>query len=192
MVTAAHCTAKSSPQSLYVAAGSIDITLGDNYQVSDVFNHPQFNLNTVRNDIALLKTEDGIKFNSFVQPLPIASAYIGEGESAVASGWGLTSNPGVIPTTLQFLVVKSISNKNCLRQHSALNAAMIYEASICTLTRKNEGLCMGDSGGPLVQDGKLIGIVSWGIPCAKGKPDVFTRVSVFAEWIQNIITTRSQ
>ena len=42
----------------------------------------------------------------------------------------------------------------------------------------------GDSGGPLVADGKQIGIVSFGEPCAVGTPDVFTRVSSYTKWIK--------
>lgn len=32
-------------------------------------------------------------------------------------------------------------------------------------------------------DDELIGIVSFGTLCAKGDPDVFTRVSSFHDWI---------
>lgn len=42
----------------------------------------------------------------------------------------------------------------------------------------------GDSGGPLVVDSEQIGVVSWGTPCAKGKPDVFTRVYSYVDWIE--------
>lgn len=42
----------------------------------------------------------------------------------------------------------------------------------------------GDSGGPLVCDGVQIGVVSWGTPCAKGKPDVFTRVYSYVDWVK--------
>ena len=47
---------------------------------------------------------------------------------------------------------------------------------------------MGDSGGPLVQeDGSLIGIVSWGVPCGQGMPDIFTKVSEYKDWIDSEI-----
>jgi len=45
----------------------------------------------------------------------------------------------------------------------------------------------GDSGGPLVAKDVQIGIVSFGVPCARGSPDVFTRVTAFKDWIQKHI-----
>lgn len=48
--------------------------------------------------------------------------------------------------------------------------------------------CMGDSGGPLVlADGALIGIVSWGVPCGVGMPDIYTKVSSYKDWIDTVI-----
>nr|CAD7461461.1 unnamed protein product [Timema tahoe] len=47
----------------------------------------------------------------------------------------------------------------------------------------------GDSGGPLVANGALVGIVSWGQPCALGVPDVYVRVSDYIDWIYNNIVS---
>ncbi|KAL7448475.1 hypothetical protein ACHAWC_000651 [Mediolabrus comicus] len=68
--------------------------------------------------------------------------------------------------------------------------------------KKFTGACNGDSGGPLFQvdkDGEIgdyptqVGIVSWGIPCAiPGYPDVYTRVSYYAEWIKETVCSRPE
>lgn len=77
-----------------------------------------------------------------------------------------------------------MGNADCRDIHHAEQAESIYNGTICTLRNMGNGACFGDSGGPLTANGKLIGLVSWGVPCAVGFPDQFTRVSEFLDWIK--------
>lgn len=47
------------------------------------------------------------------------------------------------------------------------------------------GTCNGDFGGPLVVDDVQVGVGAFGYKeCGVGKPDVFTRLSEFTDWIK--------
>lgn len=71
----------------------------------------------------------------------------------------------------------------CIERHDASQADRIFPTTLCTYKRSGLGSCFGDSGGPLVTNRTLVGLVSWGVPCARGKPDMFTRVSEYADWV---------
>jgi secreted trypsin-like serine protease len=55
--------------------------------------------------------------------------------------------------------------------------------------------CSGDSGGGLITDIDneiyLIGLVSFGGTCKQGLPDVFTKVSSYLDWIEEVMTKKS-
>lgn len=51
-------------------------------------------------------------------------------------------------------------------------------------TSNGQDSCQGDSGGPLVNDGKQIGIVSWGMGCGDDAfPGIYSKVSGLRTWI---------
>lgn len=181
VISAAHCTAGRTPNDVIVAVGSIWILGGDSYDVDKIISHENYDSFLIVNDITLLRTAIRLAFSEHVQPIAIAPNFVDTPQSAVASGFGLLSHPGVLPENLQFLETKTLTVEYCAE---VLANHEIRRTSICILTRAKEGLCMGDSGGPLVVNNTLIGLVSWGFPCARGRPDVLTRVSEFYDWIK--------
>lgn len=183
VITACHCTIGQKAENLLVAVGTIKMAEGENYYIERIINHEAYNSDNIRNDISLLKTKTEIQFSDLVRPVAIRMSRVSSREEAVASGWGLTSFPGDVPENLQFIATKTITNEECKARHPLQTASMIYAGNVCTFTKGKEGMCMGDSGGPLVVNGELVGLVSWGIPCGAGYPDVFTRVSEFSGWV---------
>ena len=91
--------------------------------------------------------------------------------------------PGSVPNHLQTIQLSTITNADCRARHTVANANMVFDHKICTFTQTGQGACRGDSGGPLVVGNTQIGIVSWGIPCGRGFPDAFDRVSSHRAWI---------
>lgn len=169
-----------------VVAGSVSLTSGgEQYNVAAALYHADFNNRNLQNDIALIKTSQTIQMNQYIQAVPVNRQNIGSGQSLTLSGWGLTSVGGNIPDRLQYAPLTSITVQDCQNRISQINP--IFPTHLCTFTRFGQGACNGDSGGPLVIGGAQAGIVSWGRPCAAGYPDVFTRVSSYADWIQAVM-----
>lgn len=84
--------------------------------------------------------------------------------------------------------MKIVSHKSCRRALREYNEeTYLTDRHICALKGPLHGICFGDSGGPLVlrHSNELIGVVSFGLPCAEGVPDVFTRVSKYIGWIKS-------
>lgn len=185
ILTAAHCVIQINPDRLTVVVGSTKLDAGgQRYKVAKTFHHQNYSAIGLHHDVGLVKVESSIDFNEGVTPIAPETEYLAGGEEAVLCGWGTTTYPGSTPNDLQYINLTVISQEACQEKQSTHK---IYESEICTLTKAGEGACHGDSGGPLVSEGRQIGIVSWGRPCARGYPDVFTRVSSFIDWIDETI-----
>lgn len=91
------------------------------------------------------------------------------------------------PTHLQFLAETTLTNVECRERHARPPYTLrIHNETLCAFTRVREGACHGDSGGPLAVNGQLVGVVSWGRPCANGFPDQYMRISSYTPWIQQV------
>lgn len=179
-----------TPSLINVVAGTNYLnTGGDRYGVSAIFTHANYSSSEISNDIALLRLSSAVQYSANVSAVNLPSSNIGAGENVVLAGWGTTSYPGNVPNSLQQLNLTTLSVAECQQRQ---NPNPVFDSQVCTLTQAGEGACHGDSGGPLVSSGNVLqGIVSWGIPCAEGYPDVFTRVYAFLPWIENIIAANS-
>lgn len=113
--------------------------------------------------------------------------------------------PGTVSRNLQEITLTIMDQQDCLDSDSRISGS-----NICTIAPAGQGACrvsstlllikaflnfrrgaflthdyfQGDSGGPLVADGVQVGVVSWGSPCALGRPDVYARVWSYVDWIK--------
>lgn len=87
-----------------------------------------------------------------------------------------------------YINLTTINNEKCRDEWSKIDPDLIIGSNhLCTMSPIGGGLCSGDSSGTLEANGKLIGILSFGIECGWGKPDVVSRISFYKRWIEKII-----
>lgn len=188
VLSAAHCTIGRTNANTRVVVGThLRLSGGIMHTPSSIVNHPQYNSNTLANDISVVQTATTIAFTNLVQPIAIASSNTVGGVTGVVSGWGNTQWQGSAPNNLQWFTTNVPTNAVCRNLHSNANANFVFDNTICSFTRAGQGTCQGDSGGPLVIGNSLVGAVSWGVQCGMGWPDVLARVWSHRTWILNQI-----
>jgi secreted trypsin-like serine protease len=195
----------------------------ENITVLREIRHPNFNSLTLENDILILKlqrtpsTSAGASLSSTSTTLPtIKPVYTINynsnqpkvNTSVVTIGFGATVEGGSLATTLQQVAIKVIPLETCRQMYKKLSTGtmtsdsiVIANSMICA-ANPGKDACQGDSGGPLLlqitdsqqrKQWKLVGIVSWGIGCARrNSPGVYTRISSHTNFIRNSICTLSQ
>ncbi|EGX96203.1 chymotrypsin-like proteinase 5A precursor [Cordyceps militaris CM01] len=190
VLTAGHCLMNFVPRSLTVVAGSNSLKEGGvERNVSKGITNPDFDSIKQINDIALLKLSEPFEFTDAIKPIALFRKQdIKAGTNVSAYGWGYTSWPGTArPSELSVVNIETTSAAACRDRWFNYNKRNITKNHVCTKA-DDRGTCQGDSGGPLVLIDKnnkteLVGLVSFGVPCVQGYPDVFTKVSSFLKWI---------
>nr|XP_028598527.1 trypsin-like [Podarcis muralis] len=192
VLTAAHCNqqgvihTRMGDHSLRANEGSEQCITS-----AQKFPHPNYNPTTHDSDIMLIRLSNPAFINEYVRPIQLATQCVQPNTRCQVSGWGTTTTPqSQFPDILQCAQVYTISNEECNQAYP--NG--ITENMLCAgVSRGGVDSCQGDSGGPLVCNGKLEGIVSWGMQiCAQsGKPGVYTKICRFTDWIQSVIRNNS-
>ncbi|XP_042899836.1 acrosin isoform X2 [Parasteatoda tepidariorum] len=167
LVTAAHCIKK-----LVLLV----------YMIDTIVIKSDFNAKNLDNDICLIQiTPPVTKPMDF---LLLSNDPPEVNNSAIVIGWGsLSEEEKTASNDLQAAVVGMISFDECLHYFSLTDSMMC-----AGYIPGGIDACQGDSGGPLLQwrneEAYLIGIVSWGVGCAKpNAPGVYTNISFYKSWI---------
>ncbi|KAF4093039.1 hypothetical protein AMELA_G00027740 [Ameiurus melas] len=200
VLSAAHCFGSYTASQVTVVLGLYTLSGTNPNSVSRsltaVFKHPNYNSQTNDNDLSLLQLSSVVTFNNYITPVCLAapgSTFFNSTMTWV-TGWGNTGTGVNLPSpgTLQEVQIPIVGNRlcNCLYGSGTITNNMLCAG----LLQGGKDSCQGDSGGPLVikQGSQWIqaGIVSFGEQCALANfPGVYTSVSQYMNWIDQVITT---
>ncbi|XP_068632220.1 chymotrypsin-1-like [Battus philenor] len=199
VLTAAHCVVSVYNSGSLLS--SLRIVVGTNtwdsegqlYEISHNFTHQEYNSKTIQNDIGMLVTSSDMKLSDTVKLVPLSYDFVGGNVNCRVAGWGRVLASGKLSSTLLELYVTTVDADECIEDVQKVAAAIgirpppvLPEMHLCAFNSKGHGSCYGDSGSSLVEvdSGKQVGLVSWGLPCGLGSPDMFTRISAFEPWIE--------
>ncbi|TPP67741.1 Transmembrane protease serine 3, partial [Fasciola gigantica] len=170
------------------------ILFPDKEQITD-FNRPGI----VQDDIALVKLTKPAKLDQHVQIgcLPYPNELFKDGQLCSVAGWGVTEEDGNISVVPQHISIPLVSRKRCQDIYSIwsskTSSIRIEPSMLCAGGEERKDACQFDSGGPLVcrsledRQWVILGIVSYGIRCASTFPGIYTRVSSYSDWINQVL-----
>lgn len=185
---------------------SFDTVALEDPRIIQIIMHPRYSSPKQYYDIALMKLDIQVKFSESLQPACLwGSADTSKlGNAATFTGWGVVERRGRdTPAELQVISLDIIDSDKCdeyLTPYCNRNWCGFKEHQICAgVLAGGVDACQGDSGGPLqvkiplpvTTEGGMhyvIGVASFGVDCAlPNLPGVYTRVSSFIDWIEEIV-----
>ncbi|GAA2767727.1 serine protease [Streptomyces paradoxus] len=190
VLTAAHCLDEDvlggppeRVRDLKVIAGRTDLLAGrdgEEIAVRNTWVNPAYDGVSNAGDFAVLTLAEPLQDGSVISMAADGDPAYAAGGTATVYGWGDTSGAGAYPDGLRGARVRVLPDALCEKAYPG-GVDGTYDAASMLCAGEAEGgrdACQGDSGGPLVAEGRLIGLVSWGIGCGQaGNPGVYTRVS---------------
>ncbi|XP_055696435.1 chymotrypsinogen A-like [Lutzomyia longipalpis] len=217
ILTAGHCVFPDLLDTIFafeIQAGSV---IADQPQqrkvvlVANAFPHPDYNPDTLENDIGLLKVDIGFNFDTpLVQPIALVAANTDKasyvGKIVTASGFGYThpddqhSSPELYYTQLEvidFELCKTLYADQA-QAHNEEDGG-IADTSFCAKGLGNSSTCEGDSGSAVFlekngETGKRIqiGLVSYSSALGCNTlPGGYTDVALYIPWIEETMKANS-
>ncbi|GAA0628207.1 serine protease [Kribbella sandramycini] len=186
LVTAAHCVS-GYDVATFTAIQGLDVLTdpgGKKSKISSVWIHPDYG-QKAGHDVAVLTLATPF---TGVPTLPLETEAAADkvGAAAVVYGWGETEGSGP-KDTFQKVDAPVLGDEYCAKAYA--DEGFSGPDEICGgFEQGGKDSCQGDSGGPLVLNGRLFGVVSWGVGCADaGNPGVYAEVATYAATLQEQI-----
>lgn len=168
-----------------------DSTIYD-VKIKRFIKHPEYNATSIYHDIALVELEDSVRDIKVFQGCLWLENGIPD-SNVTALGYGHTSFAGQSSDQLLKASLMVIPNGECEKYYQTdrdVASSGLADTHLCAGDPEHSrDTCQGDSGGPLVTDtGKfIVGITSFGFGCAGAAPSIYTRVSSYIDWIEEVI-----
>lgn len=201
VLTAAHCLVKdfgkATANDLKVDIGSVKKEqLTYPYRVKRMIAHPDYELKTLLNDVALLQLSRPVNQGEFIAlPNPHTAWDKQINNRLKVSGWGKTRNESNSGSkTLNITDLPIVDSQLCRQHYKEFGDKQLCVGELAG----GKDSCQGDSGGPLFRGientAVQYGVVSYGGErCAsKDNPAVYTRVADYIDWIQSAMGNDSQ
>lgn len=201
IITAAHCVDGIKPEQIVIRFNKKNLNHeGLKFSINKIKIHPNYNSQTLDNDIAIIYLNDnpskyGIK-QIYLPTEKLSESIYKKNKPAIIMGFGNKNFEGFQPKELQYTIIKIMNIDNTIIPKDWITKNMVIAGDYNDLNNPNdnEDTCQGDSGGPLFgrygpnRTSILMGITSWGIGCAiDGFPGVYTKVGNYVDWIYNNI-----
>ncbi|KAM7412185.1 hypothetical protein PAMA_021912 [Pampus argenteus] len=198
VLTAAHCIG-SRTYRVFLGKHNLKENEAASIAISPakIIVHEDWDPYRIRNDIALIKLSTPVKLSDAIMPacLPTSGEVLDNGTPCYVTGWGRLWTGGPIADILQQALLPVVGQSICTR--SDWWGSYVTDKMICAGGDGQLASCNGDSGGPLNcqnSDGSwdVHGVVSFGSSMGCNypkKPSVFTRVSAYSSWINNVMTS---
>nr|ABU49589.1 cocoonase [Bombyx mandarina] len=184
ILTAAHCIEGISK--VTVRIGSSNSNKGGTvYTAKSKVAHPKYNSKTKNNDFAIVTVNKDMAIDgktTKIITLAKEGSSVPDKTKLLVSGWGATSEGGSSSTTLRAVHVQAHSDDECKKYFRSLTSNMFCAGP----PEGGKDSCQGDSGGPAVKGNVQLGVVSFGVGCArKNNPGIYAKVSAAAKWIKS-------
>ncbi|KAM9671840.1 LOW QUALITY PROTEIN: chymotrypsin-like elastase family member 1 [Trichechus inunguis] len=196
VMIAAHCV--SNQLTFRVVVGEHNLSQNDGTEqymsVQRIVVHSKNKNNAAAGyDIALMQLAQNVSLNSYVQlgVLPQQGTILANNTPCYITGWGRTKTNGQLAQTLQEAYRPTVDYATC--SSSSYWGSTVKNTMVCAGGDGVRSGCQGDSGGPLhclvngqyAVHGVTSFVSSQGCNVSR-KPTVFTQVSAYISWINNV------
>lgn len=192
VITAGHCMfierVKIQPWTILVVGGELQLNkitaTGQRRGVDKYFVHPDFDLDTLQNDIAVLLLKVPFVMTPEVHAALFPTGPVVTGSICQVAGWGYPAdNIPISNNDLMYVDLPIFPDDVC--RVLLENVTHFPPGMFCAgYYEGGKDACRGDSGGGMICDGVLTGIVSGGEGCAHPRlPGVYSDVFFYADWL---------